>query len=150
MANTIFSVQPANKIACYNSDSDKTVLTVTAPTNWQVKLLGFSISFDGTSVVEKPVEVRLYRLTADIVGTPVAPVALGNIQETVQTSGNSDATAEPTLGTLLESYDIHPQAGYEVKYPKGEEIIIPPDGMVGITVLAAAGVNCRVKMICEE
>jgi hypothetical protein len=112
--------------------------------------LGFSISFDGTNVTADPVSVALKRTSTAGTTTSVTPVELVPVPETIQSTGGVNATAEPTASDIIDTYDIHPQSGYEVKYPKGEEPMIAGGGNVSIAVTAASAVNCRVKMICEE
>jgi hypothetical protein len=150
MANTVFSIQSEDKISCYNSDNPKTVLVVGAPAYWPVKILGFSNSFDGRNVTSLQVGVSVKRMSTSGTTTPVTPVKLSIVPEAAQSTGGVNATIEPTGSDIIEVYDVHPQAGYEVKYPKGEEPIISGGGYAGIVVTASEAVNCRVKMICEE
>ena len=150
MADNKFLIQTPNEIACYNDNSKLTVLQVAAPANVAVKVLGWSISFDGTSTIEQPMQVSLRRqITGGTIGS-VGAVKLNHIPESVLSTGAYLATSEPTDSDLIDSFQIHPQAGLDVKYPEGEEPIIPPSGIIAITVITNTAVNCMAKILCEE
>lgn len=150
MADHIFSVQPVEEVACYNSDAPKTVLQIQAPSNVRVKIRGWSIAFDGVSITAEPIEVLLRRQTTAGAMTSLTPLSLAPRAETIQTSAQYSATVEPGTSDVFDSIEVHPQSGYEVKYPEDECPLISPSEYIGIVVTAKAAVNCRVKMICEE
>jgi hypothetical protein len=66
------------------------------------------------------------------------------------TSYSITQASAPTLGAVLDVVNVHPQSGYSVRYPYGQEPVIPGGIKAGITVTAAVAVNCYVKVICEE
>ena len=83
----------------------------------------------------------------------LATAKINAVSETIQSTALHTATAEPTTGDILDIAEVHPQSGYEVKYPIGQELIIPGGSRVGIICTNAVGavtVNCRAKLICEE
>lgn len=134
----------------------KTVLQVQAPTGRRVKILGWSVSFDGQLVTSEPVTVVLTRQAGT--GTMTAYTSsdittLNMVAETVQSTVRHTATVEPTASSgqaALDTVLVHPQSGYEVKFPIGQEPIIPGAGYVGLVITAPQSVNCRSKIICEE
>lgn len=129
----------------------KTVIQITAPANHRVAVLGWGIFFDGTSVTAEPVQVRLLRQTTAGTMSALTPVALdGSVGETIQTSAQHTASAEPTAGNVVDVIECHPQQGYEVIYPLGQEVILQGAGRVGIEVTAPATVNARAKIRFEE
>ena len=129
----------------------KTVIQITAAANHRVAVLGWGVFFDGTSVTAEPVQVRLLRQTTAGTMSALTPVALdGDVALTLQTSAQHTATAEPSAGTVLDVCECHPQQGYEVKYPLGQEPILSGSGRVGIECTAPAGVNVRAKILFEE
>ena len=150
MSANKFIVLPPTEIECFNAGNAKTVLAVKANVNIPLKILGWSISFDGTSITAAPMNVELSRQTTSGTMASTVPVKLGTNVEVVQATASFGASAEPSKGDVLDTFDIHPQAGFDVKYPEGEQPIIPPDGRVGIIVKADMAINCSVKMICEE
>lgn len=130
--------------------SEKTVLQLAAPANQRVKLLRWGISFDGVSPVAEPIIVRLLRQTTAGTMTSLTPVALGVVTETLQATAQHTATVEPTAGAVLDRVEVHPQTGFEVIFPLGQEVLIPGGGRLGIEVLSAASVNAVAKLMYEE
>ena len=110
--------------------------------------------FDGVSVTAEPVQVRLLRQTTAIGGTPtvITPAKMDDsIAETVLTTAAASAGgAEPTAGDVLDVVEVHPQNGYEVIFPPGQEVIIGGGDRLGIECTAPAAVNVRAKIIAEE
>lgn len=132
------------------ASTKKTVLQLTAPANQRLILKRWGIFFDGVDPLAAPVEVELLFQTTAGTLSSLTPVKLTPGSETVQATAGYNATAEPTAGDLVEAAEVHPQSGYEVIMPLGEEIIIPGGSRIGITALAGATVNARAKMLFEE
>ncbi len=136
----------------------KTVLQVRAPTNNQnIKVLGWGVYFDGVTASAIPVAVRLLRQTSAGTMTTGTANSLNNRPETILTEVRHSATAEPSNGGVANEVDritCHPQQWYEVRFPEGQEIILPntgaSTGYLGIECTAAATVNVRAKLIFEE
>lgn len=70
--------------------------------------------------------------------------------ETLQTTAQHTATAEPTAGDILVSELIHPQTGYTWQAPFGKAIKIGGGDRLGFRVLAGADVNAIVRAVLEE
>lgn len=150
MARLIVSLTPTAEIALVAATA-KTVLQTRAPTNQRVVLLRWGIFFDGVSVTGEPVQVELMFQTTDGTMTSITPKKIdGSLGETVQTTGGENATAEPTEGDFISAHEIHPQQGYEVIYPLGQEPVMGGGDRIGIKCEAPANVNCRPFMIVEE
>lgn len=129
----------------------KTVLQLVAATNHRVKLLEWGVFFDGTSVSAEPVQVRLLRQSTAGTMSAATPVKVDDsLAETLLTTAQHTATAEPTAGDVLDVKEIHPQSGYEKILPLGQEIIIGGGDRLGIECTASAGVNVRAFMKFEE
>lgn len=129
----------------------KTVLQLVAAANHRVKILRWGVYFDGVSVVAAPVEVEVTRQTTAGTMTSLTPVKLDDsIAETLQTTAQHTATAEPTPGDIIDAVEVHPQQGYEIIYPLGQEPIIGGGDRVGWAITAPATVNVRVKAVFEE
>jgi len=134
------------------------VLQVRAAANHPVKVLGWGVFFDGTSVSAEPVQVRVTgatttgtftnALTADSANG--SKICINGRSETIQATAHADSTAEPTPVQIFDIAEVHPQSGYEVRYPLGQEPIIAGGNWVGIECTAPAIVNVRAKLICEE
>ena len=150
MSGIIVQTQTA-KIALAAA-SPRTVLQIQAPSNHRVRILGWGVFFDGATASAVPAEVRVLRQTTSGTMTSGAPkeVLTPSISETPQVSTYYNATAEPAAGGGLDMVMCHPQQGYEVRFPPGQEPIIEGGGRVGIEVTAPAVVNVRAKFIYEE
>jgi len=129
----------------------RTVLQLVAPTNHALKVLGWSVSFDGISSVAEPVVCTLIRQTTAGTMTALTPVKLDSGRdETIQATAQHTATAEPTDSDVLARRNVHPQAGYEVIYPPGQEPIVGTAGRIAVKCTAPAGVNVVAEIRFEE
>lgn len=129
----------------------KTVIQIIAPSNHRVKILGWGVFFDGTSPTEEPVEVELARQSTAGTMSSLTPVKLDDsLAETLQTTAQHTATVEPTTGDVIDIAEVHPQQGYEIRYPLGQEPIVGGGDRVGIVCTAPSAVNVRAKIIFEE
>jgi len=135
----------------------KTILQLRSPSLHTVKILGWGIFFQGTSVTADPVLVQ--PCLQDGAGTMSALAAGTNLNKLDPSSvaltctGGHTATVEPTTNTPLGSFYIHPQSGYEVRYPLGQEPRIFSNstlGNFGIRVTAATTVDCVCTIYFEE
>jgi hypothetical protein len=132
---------------------ERTVLMICAPANQRVRLLGWGVFFDGIYVTAQPVEVTLYKVSVDGTLTPVTVTKTRPAADvpTPNTTAKGAATgADPTVSEVVDILEVHPQAGYEVKYPLGQEIVLAGGEKLAIKCLAAETVNVRAKMHFEE
>jgi len=131
--------------------AQKTVLQVVAPANQRLKVLSWGVFFDGTSVTEAPVEIVLQRQSTAGTMSALTPVKNDDsLAETIQTTAQHTATAEPTSGDVIDVVEVHPQQGYEKLYPLGQEPIIGGGDRLAIRCTAPTGVNVRAKIVFEE
>lgn len=146
----MFVVAAAQEVALV-SGTAKTVLQVGMPSNHRAPIIRWGVFFDGQSVTDEPVQVRLLRQTSSGTMTTLGVQKLdGSLSETVQSVAQYDASAEPTAGDVLDALEVHPQTGYEMIYPLMQEPVIGGGGRVGIECTASAAVNVRPKIILEE
>ena len=152
MAGLNFSVTTEGEIALAAA-ATKTVLQLVAPTNQRVEVMGLSVSFDGVSATQEPIKVDLLRqTTAGTGGSAATPSKDGDYAETIQTTAQKNiATAEPTAGAVLRSWNIHPQFGIDKTFRKGE-VQVPGGGRLGLRCTTAGGVavNVVAEINCEE
>jgi len=145
----IFGVAQTAEVALAAATA-KTVIQLVAPANHRVRVLGWGIFFDGVNTAGEPVQVRVMRQTTAGTMSALTPVQVQPVSETIQSTAQHTATAEPTAGDLIDMIECHPQQGYEVKFPMGQEIIIAGSGRLGIECTAPAIVNCRAKFFFAE
>ncbi len=157
MARTRFTVSTEGEIALAAA-TPKTVLQVVTPANIGVAVRGIAVSFDGTSGSAEPGSVEL--ITQTTAGTSLTAAtpqhddrrATGlTIQSTAQ-KGAVGAQTEPTAGTTLRDWHVHPQTGVEFRWWLDEEIVLGASSAqrLGIVVTMPAAVNCRARYFCEE
>lgn len=130
--------------------SKKTLLQLVPASNSVIALKGFSVSFNGTTVTNEPVNVDIY------VQTDAGTSSAATVQEeagfsglTFLTAGRKTVTAEPTGTTILRSYFVHPQTGLEVRFSPEDEILMHTNRLA-LVVTAPNSVNAVAHMIFEE
>lgn len=129
----------------------KTVVQIVAPSNHRVKILGWGVFFDGIAGTAAPVEVTLSRQSTAGTMSSLTPAKRDDsLAETLQVTAQHTATAEPTTGDTVDSIEVHPQSGFEIVYPLGQEVICGGGDRIGIVCTAPAIVNVRAKIIFEE
>jgi hypothetical protein len=129
----------------------KTVIQLVAAANHRIKILSWGVYFDGTSTTAEPVQVRLLRQTTAGTMSALTPTKRDDsIADTLLTTAQHTATAEPTAGDIIEVKEVHPQMGYEKIYPFGGEVIVGGGDRIGVECTAPAGVNVRAEIVFEE
>lgn len=142
------AVSPSEALAAATAE---TVLQLVAATNHRIKLLGFSVAFDGASTTAVPVLVELVRQSTAGTSSACTPTKRDDsIADTLLTTARQQCTVEPTTGDIMEEWLVHPQQGIVIMYPLGMEPICGGGDRIGIRATAPAVVNCRVAMIFEE
>lgn len=129
----------------------RTVLQLVAATNQSIAIVGWAIFFDSTSNSAEPVQVRVLRQTGAGTSSAATPVIRNLNTTTLQaTARKGFSSTEPTAGNVLDTIEVHPQSGYQVRYGRDDEILIGSAGRVGIECTAPANVNCRAQFFFEE
>ena len=129
----------------------KTVMQLVAPANQRLKVARVGVFFNGTSTTAQPVQVRVLRQTSAGTMSALTPVKLNNSDgETIQSTAQQNASAEPTASDVYDVWEIHPQSGYDVMYPLGQELVVKGGDRLGIECTAQATVSVRAKMWYEE
>ena len=150
MAAIQFTVKPTAEVSL-SAATPKTVLQVKAPANQRVKIKGWGVYFDGTSVSAEPVNIKLvFQSTAGTMSAVTPAKCQPSMSETIQSTASVDASAEPTSGDVLQYRNIHPQSGYEHIFGVADEDVIAGGGRVGIVCTAPATVNVIPWIKCEE
>ena len=137
----------------------KTVLQLRSAANHRVKIIGVGISFKGIVSNDKPMLVEIVRQTDG--GTASAATPFKNNDgdvETIQTTAQKTFTVEPSVDSpakVLYSVDVHPQGGWQIMFPYGQEIILPgaTTYYLGLRVTSAVGnatTDCVAQFDFEE
>lgn len=131
----------STEIALAASATSKTFIQLVTAANHRVRIQGWGVAIKGTSATDPPVLCTV--MTQSTAGTttgaatPTISKKNSSDQETLQSSAvggpttGSWTTSEPTAGTTIENFEVHPQTGYRVFYPMGQEIIISATATVG-------------------
>ena len=150
MSANKFVTTTTEEVTCYSNGSSRTVLAVQASANIALKVIGWSVCFDGLNVTSEPFVVELARQTTVGNGIGTSINKYYENDSDIQAIAKYNFTTEPAKGDVLDSFNVHPQSGIDVKYPENEQPIISPDGFVGLIVRGNSDVKCLAKIICEE
>jgi hypothetical protein len=131
--------------------SAKTLLQIVAASNHKVLIDEISISFNGTSNTAEPIKVDVLRqTTAGTMSSLTLVKDPDDWDETIQTTAQHTATAEPTASDVLMSEHVHPQQGYTWQAPFSRSIAIGGGDRIGVRVTAPASVSAIVRVAGEE
>jgi hypothetical protein len=131
--------------------SKKTLLQLIAASNHRILVKEVSISFDGTSPTAAPILVEVARQTDAGTASSLTPVKIDQDgDETLQTTAQHTATAEPTEGDVPMREKVHPQGGYTWQAPFGGEIVVNGGDRLGVVVTSGASVNAVARVVFEE
>jgi len=128
----------------------KTVIQVVAAANHGVKIASWSVFFEGVAPTNESVAVRLLRQTTS--GTMTSLTLRKNDDsngDTIDTTAQHTATAEPSAGDVLKQIRVHPQTGYEEQLPFGQEYVVGAGDRIGIECTApdANQVTANIRII---
>ncbi len=149
MARLRFVGATTAEVAC--TTSLKTVASLTNAANVRLAIRGFSVAFDGVSSTAGSAEVQLVIHSSS--GTFSAMTLSKEVRgttESVGTSGNFNASAEPSISAILRSYNVNPLTGYERAFAQDEEIELAGGDRFGIQVRASSSVNVHAFINAEE
>jgi hypothetical protein len=133
----------------------KAVLGLKMPANRKGSLTAWGIYFDGISPTQEPVVVDL---TRDTNTTGHTATALTEVHYDVEETGSIVCVAGHTVtnyttsGGILQTIEVHPQAGYEKSYVPGREIKFGGAAVSGLywVVTAPAICNCVIWAEWDE
>jgi hypothetical protein len=130
------------------------ITTVGGAINQRIRVLGYSIGFNGTNSANSPGIYRIARVTTlGAGGTPVTPVKyndLSSVAETLQATGKSLQTIT-TYGDVLDEYTIPVFGGTIVfSYPPGQEVMMPGGSTLSFDVNVAQTVSVDLTVRYEE
>lgn len=149
MARLTFNLATTAEVAL--TTSLKTVASLTNTADRRVAVQGFSIAFDGVSSTAGCAEVQLviHSSSGTFSASTLAKKKRGTT-EALNTSGNFNASAEPSVSVVLASYEVNAMTGYERAFAPDEEIEIAGGERFGLQVRASSAVNCHAMIAAEE
>jgi len=129
----------------------KTVLSVIAPAQFGVDLVGFRLGFDGVTAANTPVVVEIVTWTTDGTGTGGTVVQAYGRAITAGFTSKYNYTVEPTTPTAVDRYSLTPNGGAIVyDYPRDRTPDTAVSNLIGIRLTAAQAVNVNATMIFER
>jgi hypothetical protein len=139
-----------------NVGAVKTILQLTAGAADRMQISEIGVSFDGTNASATPVTVQLVRQTSAGTGggsaiTPVAMNPADGAAHTTAVSGPAGAwTTEPTAGDVLREWRVPPSSGLVLQFPLDFQPTVGLNGIIALTVNAAAAVDVTAYMEWTE
>jgi hypothetical protein len=139
-------------VVALSGGTAKTILQLVAPANQACMMKKIHVTSDGTSSTATPGLIRLYRQTTAGTMSSLSPVKYprGDEGETLQSTGQYNATAEPTAGDLDWGFHCHPQLGFIYEWAYGDQMKIGGGGRAGLYLNYPAAVNAQPTMHYDE
>ena len=131
----------------------KTVAQLTAPTNQRLRIKEIGIFFDSTSTTPGSAQVLVVRQSTAGTMTSETPVAAeSELTETLQATGQVNATAEPTITSTYQTFAVPVTSGLTYAFAPKEELFVGGGGRVGVQVKSPAGttINAYGYILYEE
>lgn len=149
----------ASKAGLTTGTAQITLLQIKAASNQRVRIQEIGVGFHGIVNTNAPITVELlFQSSAGTMTTLAAGYTSSggvaaldqDVVETIQTTAQHTATAEPTYVTSAAGpWAIHPQTG--IVYPiKVDDVVLKGGGYVGIVVTAGVSTTCDVYIKFEE
>lgn len=141
----------AEKSGIASGVAAKTLLQILAAANHRLRIKEVGVCFHGIVNTEAPVLVQLVRQSTAGTMSALTPVKEdSSLAETLTTTAQHTATAEPTNTDVLRSWAVHPQSGLVYQAVPGDEPIVPGAGRVGLVVTAGVSINVDAYIKFEE
>lgn len=131
--------------------SAKTLIQLVAAANHAIKITEIGCSFAGITNTDAPILVELLRQTDAGTMTSLTPKkADDSIADTLDTTAQHTATAEPTGSDVIRDWRVHPQTGLVEQISDMAPIIVGAGDRIGLRVTAGVSVTCASYLCFEE
>lgn len=130
----------------------KTVLSALAASNHRALVRCIKVFGKGIVTTDTPIKVELIRITASSgTGTNVTEVKKNEADnETIQTAGRHTFTVEPTVGDILEVWEVHPQTGIVLPFSYEDAYVIMGGNEMALRMTAAQNQTVTANFDIEE
>jgi len=129
----------------------KTILSVIAPAQFGVDLVGFRLGFDGVTAANTPVVVEIAVFTTDGTGTAGTVNQAYGRAITAGFTSKYNYTIEPTGLTAVDRYSLTPNGGAIVyDYPRDRTPDCAVSNLIALRTTAAQAVNVNATLIFER
>ena len=129
----------------------KTVLSVIAPAQFGVDLVGYRLGFDGVTAANTPVVIEIVSFTTDGTGTAGTVAQSYGRAITAGFTTKYNYTVEPTTVTLIDTFRLTPNGGAIVyDYPRDRTPDCAVSNLIGLRLTAAQIVNVTATLLFER
>jgi len=129
----------------------KTLLQLIAAANHAIEVLEVGAGFHGTTNTNEPITVELVRQTTAGTMSSATPVkADDSVADSLDTTAQHTATAEPTTTDVLRAWAVHPQTGLVYQVGPEDAIVVGAGDRVGLRVTAANDVDADAYLVFKE
>jgi hypothetical protein len=129
----------------------KTVLSVIAPAQFGVDLIGYEVGFEGVTAADEPVLIELVSFTTDGTGTSGTVVQNYGRSITAGFTTKYNYSAEPTTATVLKSFPLTPNGGLIIyDFPLGQSPDTAVSNLIGLRCTAPDAVSVRATLKFER
>jgi len=129
----------------------KTVLSVIAPAQFGVDLVGYRLGFDGVTAANTPVVIEVVSFTTDGTGTAGTVAQSYGRAITAGFTTKYNYTVEPTTVTLIDTFRLTPNGGAIVyDYPRDRTPDCAVSNLIGLRLTAAQIVNVTATLLFER
>jgi len=129
----------------------KTVLSVIAPAQFGVDLVGYRLGFDGVTAANTPVVIEVVSFTTDGTGSAGTVAQAYGRAITAGFTTKYNYSIEPTTVTLIDTFRLTPNGGAIVyDYPRDRTPDTAVSNLMALRLTAAQTVNVTATMIFER
>jgi hypothetical protein len=129
----------------------KSVLSVIAPAQFGVDLVGYRLGFDGVTAANTPVVIEIVSFTTDGTGTAGTVVQSYGRSITAGFTTKYNYSIEPTTATLIDTFRLTPNGGAIVyDYPRDRTPDTAVSNLIVLRLTAAQTVNVTATMLFER
>ncbi len=152
MAGVGAYVNSNNAVVALTGSTAQTVLQLVSASNQAAMIKGMQFTFDGTSSTATPGTISVAVQSTAGTMSAATPVKCPRTDEgeTLQTTAQYHATAEPTTGNILRFWHCHPQLGFIYEWPFGDLLKCVGGGRIGAKLNFPAGVNVAPSFWFDE
>lgn len=135
----------------------KTLLQIAVPSAYQITVIGWGVSFDGSAaatpgkceLIQTDVAASVTTLTPTLWGDPNAPASLC-VGGASLTGFNASAEGTITAARVFDAQLVSPTVGYSVFFPLGWQPVVPASKYLRVRVTFGTTVNAYPFIIWEE
>jgi len=130
-----------------------TLLQINAATNHPCEIVEVGVGFNGTVATHEPRKVELLHQTDAGTMSALTPEKYDSSDgDTLDTTAQHTATAEPTAGNIIQGWLVHPQTEFVWQAPPGKGIKVGAGDRIGLRTVGdgANTHDCSAYIVFDE